>query len=89
MTGIWKFVGSSPGVATIRSAQLLGPCVRASEQKPIVRPSSGRNQWFILETRVVKQSKVRMPVIRVVEGNPSQVRGQVWVESENHWAEVH
>ena len=39
--------------------------------------------------RVVRQSKVHLPVISNVEGNPSWVRGQAWVESGNHWAEVH
>ena len=39
--------------------------------------------------RAINQSKVRMPVIRDVEDNPSRVRGQAWVESGNHCAEVH
>ena len=39
--------------------------------------------------RVIYQSKVRMPVNRDVEDNPSRVRRQAWVESGNHCAEVH
>ena len=30
-----------------------------------------------------------MPVIRNFRDNQSRVRGQAWVESGNHWAEVH
>ena len=44
---------------------------------------------LLQKPRVINHSKVRMPVIRDGEDNPSRVRGQVWVESGNHCAGVH